>query len=40
MNHYIVENDLDYEVRFDIVAVIKSKEMYDIKHIPDAFYYF
>ncbi|EIJ37961.1 putative endonuclease related to Holliday junction resolvase [Galbibacter orientalis DSM 19592] len=40
MNHYIIENGIDKEVRFDIIAVFKNKGIYDIKHFEDAFYYF
>lgn len=40
MNHYITANDINKEVRFDIVAVFKNNEIYDIKHFEDAFYYF
>jgi putative endonuclease len=33
-NSYVLERDLDYEVRFDIVALTGS----EVKHIEDAFY--
>jgi putative endonuclease len=35
---YIEQNNLQLEVRFDIVSVIKSKGKVQINHIPGAFY--
>ncbi len=40
IDHYVVENDLDVEVRFDIVAIIKNKSGIKIEHLEDAFYHF
>ncbi|MCM5662008.1 YraN family protein [Galbibacter mesophilus] len=40
MDFYLVDRAIDEETRFDIVAVFKDKEQYDIKHIEDAFYFF
>lgn len=40
LNHYIEENSLDLDVRFDIVAVVKNKAGIRIEHIQDAFLYF
>ncbi|MDY8136994.1 YraN family protein [Aquimarina sp. 2201CG5-10] len=40
IDHYIVENDLDVEVRFDIIAIIKNKLGIKIEHLEDAFYHF
>ncbi|KIX21232.1 hypothetical protein SY27_10790 [Flavobacterium sp. 316] len=40
INEYIISNDLDVEVRFDIIAVYKEKQKYNIEHIEEAFYYF
>ncbi len=40
INNYIEENDLDTEVRFDIVAIIKNKLGTNIEHLEDAFYHF
>jgi putative endonuclease len=39
-NEYLISNDLDLEVRFDIVAVFKKNEHFEIEHIEDAFYHF
>ncbi len=40
INEYVNQNDLDTEVRFDIVAIHKEKTEFVIEHIEDAFYHF
>ena len=40
VNEYVTENDLDLEVRFDIVAIVKEKQSFKIEHLKDAFYHF
>lgn len=40
VNEYVVSNDLDVEVRFDIIAIYKEGKEYKIDHIQEAFYYF
>ncbi len=40
VNEYVIQNDLDVEVRFDIVAIHKEKPDFVIEHIEEAFYYF
>lgn len=37
---YINQNEIDANVRFDIIAIHKEKGSYSIEHITDAFYYF
>lgn len=39
-NEYVVQNDLDVNVRFDIIAIHKEKNNFVIEHIKEAFYYF
>ncbi|MBT3588698.1 MAG: YraN family protein [Flavobacteriaceae bacterium] len=39
-NEYVISNDLDMEVRFDIIAVIKNKTIEKIDHFENAFYHF
>tara|TARA_R110000868_G_C10469877_1_gene728222 strand:- start:13 stop:372 length:360 start_codon:yes stop_codon:yes gene_type:complete len=39
-NHYMVDNDLDFEVQFDIVLVHKEKGALKLNHIENAFYHF
>jgi putative endonuclease len=40
VNEYVIENDLDVEVRFDIIAITKSNVGFDIEHLENAFYHF
>lgn len=40
IDHYIVKNDLEEEVRFDIIAIVKEKNKQTIEHIEDAYYFF
>ena len=40
VNEYVVSNNLDATVRFDIIAINKESSDFKIEHIEDAFYYF
>jgi putative endonuclease len=40
VNEYIIQNDLDVEVRFDIIAITKQKKGFAIEHLTDAFLHF
>lgn len=40
INEYVQLKDLDVEVRFDIIAVTKTKFKTDIEHLKDAYYHF
>ena len=40
VNEYVSSNDLDVEVRFDIIAVHKEGDSFVIEHLIDAFYHF
>lgn len=40
VNEYIIQNDLDVEVRFDIVSVFKNNNTFEIEHLQDAFFHF
>lgn len=39
-NHYVVHNNLDVEVRFDIIILLKQYRKFTIEHIENAFYHF
>jgi putative endonuclease len=39
-NEYVVQNDLDVDVRFDIIAVMRNGDKFDLEFIKDAFHYF
>ncbi|MBR9913415.1 MAG: YraN family protein [Algicola sp.] len=40
VNHFIESNELDLEVRFDIIAIVINKKGTSIEHIEDAYYHF
>lgn len=40
VNQYVEMNDLDCEVRFDIIAIHKSDKEFIIEHLEDAFHHF
>jgi len=40
VNEYVIENDLDVDIRFDIIAIVKQGKGYDIEHLENAFYHF
>jgi putative endonuclease len=37
---YVIEKDLDINVRFDIIAIHKEGKSFAIEHLIDAFYHF
>lgn len=37
-NHYILEENLDIETRFDIISIILNEKTKEIEHLEDAFY--
>lgn len=39
-DHYVVENDLDVEVRFDIITILKKGKEFQLEHLEDAFFHF
>ena len=40
VDEYVTANDLDVEVRFDIIAVYKEGANFKIEHLEDAFFHF
>jgi putative endonuclease len=40
VNEYVISNDIEFEVRFDIIAISKEGSDFKMEHIEDAFYYF
>ena len=40
IDNYVVERDLDVEVRFDIIAIITNKKETKIEQLKDAFLHF
>lgn len=40
MDNFVTENDLDVEIRFDIISILKQQSDFKIEHIEDAFLFF
>ena len=39
-DHYVTERDLNIEVRFDVITILKNKKIFEIEHLESAFYHF
>ena len=40
MDQYVVSKDLDVEVRFDVIGILKTKKGFKLEHLEDAFFHF
>ncbi len=40
VNAYIMANNLDFEVRFDVISIVKDYDAFNIEHLENAFYHF
>lgn len=40
VNEYVQQNDIDAEVRFDIISVFSNNGKFEIEHLQDAFFHF
>ncbi len=40
VDEYVNDKDLEFEVRFDIIAIVKEKNRFKIEHLENAFYHF
>jgi putative endonuclease len=40
VDEYVTVNNLDVEIRFDIIAIVKDGKHFKIEHFKDAFYHF
>lgn len=40
VNEYVVAHNLDVDVRFDIIAIHKKNNEFEIEHLTEAFFYF
>ncbi|WP_372745198.1 YraN family protein [Lutibacter sp.] len=40
INEYVISKNLDVEVRFDIIAILKNQDKFEVNHLKDAFFYF
>ena len=39
-NEYVITNNIEMEVRFDIIAILKNQHIEKIEHFENAFYHF
>ena len=39
-DYYVTEQDLDVEVRFDVITILKNAKVFEIEHLENAFYHF
>jgi putative endonuclease len=39
-DYYVTENNLDVDVRFDIITILKKGKQFQLEHLKDAFYHF
>lgn len=39
-DHYVTENNVDVDVRFDIITLLKNKRRFELEHLEGAFYHF
>jgi putative endonuclease len=39
-DQYVQNKDLDVEVRFDVITIVKKGANFEIDHLEDAFYFF
>ena len=39
-DHYVTDNNLDVDVRFDIITILKNKSKFELEHLESAFYHF
>ena len=40
VDEYVTVNNLNVDVRFDVIAIVKKEKQYDIEHLENAFYHF
>ncbi len=39
-DHYVTSKELDVEVRFDVITILKNTKIFKIEHLESAFYHF
>lgn len=39
-DHYVTEQNIDIEVRFDVITILKNSKIFKIEHLESAFYHF
>ncbi|MEN1784568.1 MAG: YraN family protein [Bacteroidota bacterium] len=39
-NQYVIDQELDVEIRFDIITVLQKGQKYQLEHLEDAYFHF
>ena len=39
-NQFIEENNIDFEVRFDVIVILKKQNGFEVEHLENAFHFF
>ncbi|APQ17650.1 YraN family protein [Maribacter hydrothermalis] len=39
-NQYVTDKNIDVEVRFDIITILKNKHKFELEHLESAFFHF
>ena len=39
-DHFVTENQIDLEIRFDVITILKNKKVFKMEHLENAFYHF
>ncbi|MFK5972547.1 MAG: YraN family protein [Flavobacteriaceae bacterium] len=39
-DNYVINHNLDVEVRFDIITILKNTKIFKVEHLKSAFYHF
>lgn len=39
-DHYVTDQELDIDVRFDVITILKNKSVFKVEHLKSAFYHF
>ena len=40
VDEYVTVNNLEVDVRFDIIAIVNEEQQFNIEHLEDAFFFF
>ena len=40
INEYVEQNNIELDIRFDIISVLKQNKSFVVEHLEDAFFYF
>ena len=40
INEYVEQNNIELDIRFDIISVLKQNKIFVVEHLEDTFFYF